>query len=116
MSFFQWILHCLHPLLLLCLHRQAVKIYLHINDSQVEAIKQHSSVVLIEGLSPVTTKLLDKNQRSKFGDLPSLLSCDPTAKNDTVALIHEGHHIPVVDPQNQFNHHKKQITDLLTWI
>ena len=38
----------------------AVKSYLRIYDSQVEAIKQPSSVVLAEGLSPVITKLLDK--------------------------------------------------------
>ena len=86
------------------------------NDSQVEVIKQPSSVVLTEGLPPITTKLLDKIQRWEFVDLSSLLSCDPTAKNDTVALTHEGQHILVVDPQSQFSRRKKQISDLPTWI
>ena len=44
------------------------------NDSQVEVIKQPSSVVLTEGLPPIATKLLDKIQQWKFVDLSSLLS------------------------------------------
>ena len=86
------------------------------DDSQVEVTKQPPSVVLSKGLPPITTKLLDKMQRWEFVDLSSLLSCDPTIKSDTVALTHEGQHLLVVNPQSQFNHHKKQITDLPTWI
>ena len=86
------------------------------NDSQVEVTKQSPSVVLSEGLPPITTKLLDKIQRWEFVDLSSLLSCDPTVKSDTVALTHEAQHLLVVDPQSQFNRRKKQITDLPTWI
>ena len=78
------------------------------NDSQVEVIKQPSSVVLTEGLPPITTKLLDKIQWWEFVDLSSLLSCDPTAKNNTVALTHEGQHILVVDPQSQFSRCKSK--------
>ena len=67
--------------------------HLSTNDSQVEVIKQPSLVVLTERLPPITTKLLDKIQWWEFVDLSSLLSRNPTTKNDTVAVTHEGQHI-----------------------
>ena len=86
------------------------------NDFQLEVIKQLSSVVLTEGLPPITSKLLDKIQRWEFIDLSSLLSCDPSVKSDTVAFTQEGQHILVVDPQSHINRRKKQILDLPTWV
>ena len=42
--------------------------YLSTNDSQVEVIRQPSSVIVTEGLPPITTKLLDKIQWWEFVD------------------------------------------------
>ena len=85
---------------------QTVNQDLSTNDSQVEVFKQSLSVVLSE--RPITTKLLDQlNSGSLLIYQDYLLPCDSTVKTDTVALAHEGQHIPVVDLQRQFNHHKK---------
>ena len=83
-----------------------------------EIITQPSSVVLTEGLPPISTKLLEKIHRWEFIDLSSLLSGEPSAsKSETVTLSHEGQQILVVDPQSQLqtSRRKKQIVDFPTW-
>ena len=87
-------------------------------DFSKEVNKQSASVVLSEGLPPISTKLLEKIQQWEFVDLTSLLSGDPStsAKNDTVTLSQEGQQIVVVDPQSHPSRRKRQIVDLPTWI
>ena len=79
------------------------------NDSQVEVIKQSPSVVLSEGLPPITTKLLWIYQAYCLVTLQSRVTL-------LLLLMRAMQHLLVVNPQSQFNRCKKQISDLPTWI
>ena len=72
-----------------------------------------AAVLVVEGLPPISTKLLDKIRRWEFVDL-SLLLHDPSSKAEELLWQQKGQ-VMIVQSIEQAQRRRKQITDIFSW-
>ena len=84
------------------------------SGSYSSTLVKQAAIVIVEGLPPVSTKLLDKIQKWEFVELVNLLTHDThgQSRGDTLTITQDGRSMVVRQQDESLG--RKKITDITT--
>ena len=83
-------------------------------DHTLSSPSTSASMIVVDGIAPIPTKLIEKIQRWELIDLSRLLSIEPSILDCSVVVING--QLIRIEPYPQSRHSKLAISDIVSWM